>query len=223
MNSHYDAFAAPLYSGKLVSGMIQPRHPVKARTAPVRDGQALPEEILVASIQAGDMDLVRELIRRHSDRLFLIIVRMVQSGATAEDILQETWIKVMRTFQLIDASRPIMPWLTRIALNCCRDHLRKERLRSFWASGEGRRSVVLADGKNRDRHSAAAVDRMDINRGLQLLSPKLRAVVVLKFYSGLAHAEIAEVLGIPEGTVKSRLNKALLRLRQYFERVEKKS
>lgn len=206
-----------------IADMVPGQHPVKVRATLDQSLQALSEETLIVSIKVGRTDLVRELVRRHSDRLLLIILRMVQSRSSAEDILQETWIKFLGSIKRVDPGRPIMPWLTRIALNCCRDHLRKERIRSLWARGEGRRQTLVIIGKGDHQQVGPGFEQVDLDRGLQSLSTKLRAVVVLKFYSGLMISEIADILGIPEGTVKSRLNKALRRLRQFFEVGEERS
>ncbi|MFC1849814.1 RNA polymerase sigma factor [candidate division CSSED10-310 bacterium] len=184
--------------------------------ARVGNGADLTDTSLVRQIQAGRRDIVGSLVRQHSDRLYLIIRRMVQSHSVAEDILQDTWVKVVRKIHRYDSSRPILPWLMRIAMNCCRDHWRREKLRNFWKIPQFQGvpsdpEVISTAGKKQVIEA-----QVDIARALLTLSPKLREVVVMKFYSGLTHNEIADVLRIPPGTVKSRLNYALTKLRQHF-------
>jgi RNA polymerase sigma factor (sigma-70 family) len=162
----------------------------------------------------GKKNFVSELVIQHSDRLFRIILRLVQSRSTAEDILQDTWVNAIRKFHQYDPSRPISAWLTKIAVNRCRDYWRRERLRGFrkqtWNS---KRFEESADAVTAD--SSREVDtHIDISAALMTLSHKLREVVVLKFYSGLTLEEMAQVLDVPSGTVKSRLYFALIKLQK---------
>jgi RNA polymerase sigma-70 factor (ECF subfamily) len=164
----------------------------------------------------GKKDFVRELVIQHSDRLFRIILRLVQSRDTAEDILQDTWVNAIRKLHQYDPSRPISAWLTKIAVNRCRDYWRRERLRGFrkqpWNSKRLEKSadaVTVDSSREVEKH-------IDISAALMTLSHKLREVVVLKFYSGLTLEEIAQVLDVPSGTVKSRLYFALTKLREHL-------
>ena len=180
-------------------------------------------EALVTQIQAGRQDLMADLVRQHSDRLFAVILRMVQSHSTAEDILQNTWVRVIRKFHQYDPSRPFVPWLTQIAINCCRDFWRRERLRQFLSLSSHSEKPEVLDPKIATESQKALGQQIEVSKALANLSPKLREVIVLKFYSDLTHDEIAEVLRLPSGTVKSRLSYALINLRKYFdERGEEK-
>lgn len=175
-------------------------------------------EALVTQIQAGRQDLMADLVRQHSDRLFAVILRMVQSHSTAEDILQNTWVRVIRKFHQYDPSRPFVPWLTQIAINCCRDFWRRERLRQFLSLSSHSEKPEVLDPKIATESQKALGQQIEVSKALANLSPKLREVIVLKFYSDLTHDEIAEVLRISAGTVKSRLNYALFNLRKYFDK-----
>lgn len=182
----------------------------------MENSKNLPGEVLAGQIQAGRKDLISTLVNQHSDRLFWIILRLVQSYSTAEDILQDTWICVIRKFHQYDPSRPLTSWLTKIAVNRCRDYWRRERVRGFWKrtldsnSLEDTGTAFAAD-------STADVERnVETSEALMTLSHKLREVVVLKFYSGLTYDEIARVLNLPTGTVKSRLHSALTKLRKHL-------
>lgn len=177
----------------------------------------LTDEALVRQIQAGRQDLIAELVHQHSDRLFAIIRCMVQSHSTAEDILQNTWVRVIRKFHQYDPSQPFVPWLTQIAINCCRDHWRRERLRQFWRLSSHSEKSKVIDSYLAAESQEAVDEQIEVSKALATLSPKLREVIVLKFYSGFTHDEIAEVLRVPSGTVKSRLSYALFNLRKYFE------
>ena len=171
------------------------------------------KDTLVTQIKAGHKECIAALIQEHSPRLYLIILRMVQSQSAAEDILQDTWILVMRKLHQHDPYRPMTPWLTQIAINCCRSYWRKERLRSFLKPAEFITRHQDLEPKPVGDSPIAWENRQLAGQVLQRLSPKLREVIVLKFYSGLTQDEIAEVLKIPVGTVKSRLNYALNTMR----------
>jgi RNA polymerase sigma factor (sigma-70 family) len=164
----------------------------------------------------GQKDFFSALVIQHSDRLFRIILRLIQSRNTAEDILQDTWVNAIRKFHQYDPSRPISAWLTKIAVNRCRDYWRRGRLQGFRKQTlNSKRLDESADMVTAD--SSGEVEKhIDISEALMTLSHKLREVVVLKFYSGLTHEEIAQVLDVPSGTVKSRLYFALTKLRKHL-------
>jgi RNA polymerase sigma-70 factor, ECF subfamily len=179
----------------------------------VADVENCTDEFLVKRITTGASDLMAELIKRHSQRLFLLIRRMTPARQIAEDLLQETWLKVIKNFHSFDSNRPFSPWLTRIAVNCCREYWRKEKLRRLIANSpyEFRRSTPLLT----DMTPTPTPDiQVEISSALLSLPQRSREVIVLKFYSGMTQAEISQVLNIPEGTVKSRLHSALQKLRR---------
>ncbi|MFC2156786.1 RNA polymerase sigma factor [Acidobacteriota bacterium] len=172
-------------------------------------------------IQAGNPNVsqrehIGELVRLHSNRLFLIILRMVQSYSVAEDILQDTWMKVVKKLHQHDPERPYPPWLTQIAVNRCRDYWRKTgRQESINPVGTSDKIEGIASGEKQDIQ-AKVETRESAQRALLCLSPKLREVIVLKFYSGFNGDEIAGILKLPVGTVKSRLNSALEKMRSHL-------
>jgi RNA polymerase sigma-70 factor (ECF subfamily) len=176
----------------------------------------------ICQIKAGRPDLIELLVRKHSDRLYHIILRMVQSPAAAEDLLQDTWVLVMRNLHKFDTAYPLLPWLTQIAVNACRSYWRKEKPKS-----------LLKPAKISERISPSSSDlASDISREVEVkklaqealkgLSPRLREIVVLKFYSGLTYEEVAEALKIPIGTAKSRLNFALMKMRDFIQEGKKR-
>ncbi|MGB8952346.1 MAG: RNA polymerase sigma factor [Candidatus Aminicenantales bacterium] len=189
---------------------------------PREEGQnGLADALMARQVLAGRDEFIGALVRKHSDRLYLILLRMVQSPNAAEDLLQDTWVLVMRKFHQYDPSRPILPWLTQIAVNCCRSYWRRERLRSLFRLAE-----ISEKTKGREPESVVNTPRemearVIAERALGDLSPRLREIVVLRFYSGLTNEDISEILRIPLGTVKSRLNYALARMRDSIEKGEK--
>jgi RNA polymerase sigma-70 factor (ECF subfamily) len=176
----------------------------------------------VRQIKAGRSDLIELLVRRHSDRLYHIILRLVQSSAVAEDLLQDTWVLVMRNLHKFDTAYPLLPWLTQIAINACRSYWRRERLRNLLKSAKVSERISRSQaGPAFDVSREVEVKRL-AQAALENLSPSLREVVVLKFYSGLTYEEVADALKIPVGTAKSRLNFALMKMRDVIQEERKR-
>jgi RNA polymerase sigma factor (sigma-70 family) len=181
------------------------------------DPSAFSDEALAQRIQEGEPSWIKELIRRHSPRLLTLIRHMIPSdsgAASAEDILQETWILMLRKLDLFDADRCFKPWITQVAVNCCRQHLRRERFRRIWFVFSPESDPGDAGVADIPQSPDSAID---IQRALMSLSPKLRETIVLKFYGGLTIDEISETLSIPSGTVKSRLSAAMDALKVRLE------
>lgn len=182
------------------------------------DSQIPSDETIAGQISSGRVDQVDLLVNRYSDRLFRIILRLVQSHGVAEDILQDTWIKVMRKIHQYDPSRPFFSWLARIAVNGCRDYWRRELRRRIWKQ----HTAIHKDGDSRPEETCTQEDlemrenQELISKALMKISQKLREVVVLKFFNGMTYEEIAQVLDVPAGTVKSRLHYALSKLRSHL-------
>lgn len=168
----------------------------------------------IRQIKAGRLDLIELLVRKHSDRLYHIILHMVQSPAAAEDLLQDTWVRVIRNLHKFDTAYPLTPWLTQIAINACRSYWRRERLRGLL------KLTKISPWQSEpvsDVHREVEVKKLT-QAALESLSPRLREIVVLKFYSSLTYEEVAEALKIPVGTAKSRLNFALMKMRDFILR-----
>jgi RNA polymerase sigma-70 factor (ECF subfamily) len=162
----------------------------------------------MARLQAGDEAALGELLERWRGRLFAFLAR--RTGATAaEDLFQETWLRVVRARASYDPGRRFSTWLFQIANNLCRDRGRRLRVEEGW------RDAV----REQVRHDPQRLDpppldlRLDMHRRLHALSDAFREVLILRYYHHLSEAEIAEVLGIPRGTVKSRLHHAVRALR----------
>ena len=187
----------------------------------VAESENINKKSLIEQIQAGKHELIGSLVKQYSDRLYLIVLRMVQSPNAAEDIIQETWVLVIRKLHQYDPSRPIVPWLTQIAVNCCRSYWRRERLRSFFKPEELSQKARGIQQNSSCDFPEAVEFKQSAERALHSLSPRLREVVVLKFYSGLTYEEIAEILNIPVGTIKSRMNYALLKMRDSLNQGKK--
>lgn len=177
------------------------------------------------AFQAGDARAFETLVRRHRTPVYNFILRFTGQRARAEDLLQETWLKVVRSAPEYQPRARFTTWVYTIARNLCVDSARKESYRhaaSLEASPEGPhgeegRSLgeVLPDhgiGPERGAHNARL--RPLLERALASLPEEQREVFILREYSGVPFKEIAEVTGVPENTVKSRMRYALEGLRR---------
>jgi RNA polymerase sigma-70 factor (ECF subfamily) len=162
----------------------------------------------VQDARRGDRQALEALLRRHHDRLHALCWRMTGNRADAADATQEALIAITRGLPRYDARARFGTWAYRVAINACIDELRKRRRRPepMEAAQLGEMGLPLARDEREQRGpDARVVDRMVIDDALRTLRPEFRAAVVLRDLCGLEYAEIAEVLGIPIGTVRSRL------------------
>jgi len=171
---------------------------------------------LVGAAREGDTSALDALLRRHHDRIHAVCRRMTANEADADDATQEALVAIVRGLPRFDGRSRFSTWAYRVATNACLDELRRHRRRPQPAGGVGLEEGGLGDGGARASPSAAeggrgaaadgvAADRVDVSRALSKLAPEFRAAVVLRDLCGLDYAEIAEVLGVPPGTVRSRI------------------
>ena len=170
-----------------------------------------PDAALMAEAAAGSQESFAALIRRHQNALLNFFVRM-GAHLDGEDLVQETFLRVHRYRDRYRPAARFTTFLYVVARHAwadrCRKAMRKERL-TLWL-----RTDAEIDGEAQGGVSTAA---HDVQVGLNRLSPKLREVLVLNIYQGLRYQEIADVLGIPLGTVKSRSNLALAAMRKILD------
>ena len=168
--------------------------------------------VLVDRCRKGDLGAFEELYRQHAGRLFSVACRMVGNPADAEDLLQEIFLAAHRKLDSFRGDSALGTWLYRLATNLCLDHLRSKAARTSQLTGALDDEPGLAEAGSH-RLADRALTRMDLERALAQLPDGCRAAFVLHDIEGLEHREVAEVLGIAEGTSKSQVHKARLRLR----------
>ena len=159
------------------------------------------DEDLIAAVARGDDAALGELTRRWERPLFQFIHRHT-GGRDVDDLYQETWLRAVRAAPRFDPQRRFSTWLFQIAVNLCRDWHRKPRPDP----------VDPADLDRMPAGQRATDARIDAERLLAALPEPQRTVVVLRYFHDLGEDEMAEILGCPRGTVKSRLHHALRRL-----------
>lgn len=185
--------------------------------------ESVADEALMLAYKAGDVRAFETLVRRHRGAVFNFLLRLSNNRQRAEDLLQETWLKVIRNAGTYEAKAKFTTWVYTIARNQCMDALRKDSYRKADSleapvgGGEDERSlgerVPTADAAP-DRAAHAAEVRPVLARALAKLPAEQREVFVLREYHGVQFKEIAEVTGVPENTVKSRMRYALESLRR---------
>jgi RNA polymerase sigma-70 factor (ECF subfamily) len=168
------------------------------------------DEELMAAIARGEERALAALVSRYAERLHAFLQRLCSSRDDADDLLQDTWIRVARGAPTFDRGRRAKPWLYGIAANLARDLHRRRTVR-LRAAHESKEELAPAAPAFRP------IERIDLRERLVRLPDRLREVLVLRFYEDLDEAEMAEALGIPRGTVKSRLHGAIRELRRGWE------
>lgn len=177
----------------------------------------------VAQLRRGDLDALTALLTRYQNRLYRYLLRMVRNQAEAEDLFQQTWVRVAEKIRRYDASRNFEPWLFALARNLAIDHLRRIRPESLdepladSATGETA-AAKLASGERPPIDGILQRERANrLNGALETLPVVYREVLTLRFEEEMKLEEIAEVLGTPLSTVKTRLRRALARMREALE------
>jgi RNA polymerase sigma-70 factor, ECF subfamily len=153
-----------------------------------------------------------EVYRTHAGRLYSVACRLVGNQADAEDLLQEIFLAAHRKLDSFRGDSALGTWLYRLATNLCLDHLRSKAVRTSQLTDALEDEPGLSDAMSRGL-AERTVARMDLERALAKLPEGCRAAFVLHDIEGLEHREVADILGVAEGTSKSQVHKARLRLR----------
>ena len=160
------------------------------------------DQALVAAAQAGDRAALDALLRRHHDRIHALCRRVTANPTDALDATQEALIAIVRGLPSFDGRSAFTTWSYRVATNACLDELRRRRRHVTTELDDTEPASVDAGAPSL---ADAVADRLDVDAALQAVPPEFRAAVVLRDVCGLDYAEIAEVLAIPPGTVRSRI------------------
>jgi RNA polymerase sigma-70 factor (ECF subfamily) len=166
------------------------------------------EPALVRAAQRGSAEAFAELFRRHWPRAHRAAWLVVHDATAAEDVAQEAFLAAVRSLDRFDRRRPFGPWLHRIVVNRAIDYARARELRRE-VSG------ATAESPTFDARDAPADDLL---AALAALPPDQRAVIVMRHLLGFTPGEIARALGLPRGTVNSRLRRGLDGLQEVVER-----
>lgn len=163
--------------------------------------------MLVEAAQGGDRAALEALLRRHEDRVYALCRRITGNDHDACDATQEALIALVRGLSRFDGRARFSTWVYRVSTNSCLDELRRRRRRPV--TGLSDESAEEGAGVGRGGAPAdvaeALANRIDVDAALAQLAPEFRAAVVLRDLCDLDYADIAEVLDVPPGTVRSRI------------------
>ncbi|MBX3209896.1 MAG: RNA polymerase sigma factor [Labilithrix sp.] len=188
-----------------------------------------PDETLMLRYQQGDRAAFAQLVRRHQTPLFNFALRQVRVPQVAEDVVQESFVRVVQNAADFKHEARFTTWVYTITRNLCIDHLRKRALRKHPSLDESRGEE--GDGPTLGEQTAdprASVEREAtgtelkerIARAVDTLPDEQREVFLMREIANLPFKEIAEITGVPENTVKSRMRYALERLQEHLAEYE---
>jgi len=224
------AAAATMPASGLVSAFTQNVQSKPARPMVEQRAEAAEpaDEVLFDHALTGDREALGQLITRYEKTLFGLLVRMTNGDRhRADDLFQETFLHAMRAAATFNRKMQFKPWITAIAVNLIRDEARKKKVRGEVAldgsardyDGEQNRiAEPVSNGETPGEHAERKDEENYLRRALGRLTDLEREVVLLHFYNGMTLADTAAVLGVPLGTVKSRLHAALTRLNGMLEK-----
>lgn len=196
----------------------------RRKVKPARELTKLPDEELMVRYREGSVRAFEVLLERHRQPVFNFLVRFVRNRTTAEDLLQEVFLRVVRNAQRFRPRAKFTTWLYTIARNLAIDHARKAKhrrtasldrpLRGDEEQGMTYLDLVpakgpISDGRMADRQFAAS-----LYEALGELPPEQREVFLMREHQALTFREISEIVGVPVNTVKSRMRYALEGLRR---------
>jgi RNA polymerase sigma factor (sigma-70 family) len=184
-----------------------------------------PEEAdVIERCRAGDERAYRQLVTRYNRQVFALAMRMVRQAEDAEDLTQETFVRMFRALDRYDINRPFEAWLFTIASRVCIDHLRRRRIKPISlhqadpSTGEERLIEPEDPGLKPDELASHAEEEARAQELIDTLPPHYKIVVVLRHQHQQSYEEIAEALKLPLGTVKARIHRARALLKQRIER-----
>ena len=171
------------------------------------------DEEIVGRVIAGEEDLFEILVRRYQSRIVSHMARMVGSREDAADLAQEVFLKVFQALDRFDPRYKFSTWLFRIAGNAAIDQLRKRRLKTLpleVPDSDGKVSSSEYKGSDLDPYAMLRNSERGnaIATAIAALAPEFRELIALRHFTGLSYEEIAEVKGMPLGTVKNKLFRA---------------
>ena len=178
------------------------------------------DEELVQAFQAGDLSAFDTLVERWERKIRGAIYRILGSDEDARDICQEAFLKAFRSLPQFKQQARFSSWLYQIALNLCRDRMRRRRGKKIVSLDDpmtDHSNLLRQEPSGRDGVESLELARF-VSDAVAELPEEQREVIVLKEYQGLTFVEIAEALDLPTSTVKTRLYRGLVQLREALER-----
>jgi len=175
---------------------------------------SLTEEELVFSLRNREKIAIEALYDMYSSSLFGVISRIIVDTAAAEDVLQETFVKIWHSFSSYSTEKGrLFTWMVNIARNLAIDKLRSKDFKNQNKNQELENNVTFIDEQ---RNTVYKPELLGIKDLVQTLKPEQKSILELVYFKGYTHVEAADELGIPLGTIKTRLRMAIVELRKHF-------
>lgn len=185
-------------------------------------GNKTSDEELITRFQQGDIYAFDLIVKRYKQQLLNFVFRFLNNREQAEDVVQETFLRVYRKRNAYKQVAKFSTWIYTIAGNLARTELRKRKRRQLFSLSdigmEEKDYEIASDEFNPEKYTNTVMHEQIIQREINKLSVKFREVIILRDIQGLAYEEIAEIIKVPLGTVKSRVNRARLRLQEKLRR-----
>jgi RNA polymerase sigma factor (sigma-70 family) len=175
---------------------------------------SLSEEELVLALRNREKIAVEALYDMYSAALYGVISRIVIDTDTAEDVLQDTFVKIWNSFGSYSADKGrLFTWMVNIARNLSIDKIRSKDFKNQNKNQELENNVAFIDEQ---RNTVYKPELMGIKELVDTLKPEQKSILDLVYFKGYTHVEAADELGVPLGTIKTRLRMAIVQLRKYF-------
>ncbi len=172
---------------------------------------------IALGLRQGDVVVLEALVEQYQYRLVRYLIYLLGRRDGVDDLVQETWLRVLERGSSYDGQSRFEPWLFRVARNIGIDAMRKQGMFSLDSNDDGVRPLPASDESSPFTVAARTEDADRLARSLQTLDPVYREALVLRFQEDLSLQEISAIVGAPVSTVASRIYRALATLRPQFE------
>jgi RNA polymerase sigma-70 factor, ECF subfamily len=195
---------------------------------PLRKSETqISDEDLIEKFQRGDIYAYELIVKRYKDQLLNFVYRFLSNHEEAEDVVQETFLRVYRNRHAYQRVAKFSTWIYTIAGNLARTELRRRNRRRIFSLSsmgvEDKEYEISDDMLSPERHTNTVLSEEIIQKEINRLSPKFREVIILRDIQELSYEEISKIIRVPIGTVKSRVNRARLRLQSRLKHLLDKS
>jgi RNA polymerase sigma-70 factor (ECF subfamily) len=167
------------------------------------------EKVLLSRCRAGELAAFDVLLNRYRERVLNLAFQLLGDNAAAEDVAQEVFVNAFAAIGQFRGDAAFFTWLYRLTLNACNASRRR---RKTWVAWEEKETAAASNSPEQD-----VIHHLSVQRALSELSPTLRSVLVLREMQELSYEEIAQILHLPVGTVRSRLHAGRRRFREIWE------
>lgn len=176
----------------------------------------------VNRFKKGDKTAFEELVLKYQDRIYNLCRHMLGNTSDAEDAAQDTFIKAYQKLKDFKPEASLYTWLYRIAVNTCLDYKKKPFFESLFMKADEDEEYIpeaVSEDPSPEKLYESKQLGLALRKGIGKLSLKLRTVIILKEIEGLSYEEIADILEVSTGTVKSRISRARDELKKYFKKI----